>query len=170
MLEGFDFGVGDAAAGARPGGDAADTEKRRRVMLNTIGPHWDGNEVWLLTAGGATFAAFPEWYATMFCGFYLPLLSSSSRSSCATSASSTAASATSDARGASAGTWRSSAARSSPPLLVGRRLTNVVRGVPIDEDMEFVGNLFTLLNPMSLLGGLVILGLSSSPTAPSSSR
>src|SRR5674476_808439 len=49
-------------------------EVRKRVLLNTIGPVWDGNEVWLITAGGATFAAFPHWYATMFSGFYLPLL------------------------------------------------------------------------------------------------
>src|SRR6187431_1740245 len=74
VLEGFDFGVGALLPVLGKGRDAADTEKRRRVMLTTIGPHWDGNEVWLLTAGGATFAAFPEWYATMFSGFYLPLL------------------------------------------------------------------------------------------------
>ena len=74
VLEGFDFGVGALLPVLGKGKDAADTEKRRRVMLTTIGPHWDGNEVWLLTAGGATFAAFPEWYATLFSGFYLPLL------------------------------------------------------------------------------------------------
>src|SRR5689334_23724780 len=68
FLEGFDFGVGMLLPFL--GRDDA----RRRIMLNAIGPHWDGNEVWLLTAGGATFAAFPEWYATMFSGFYLPLL------------------------------------------------------------------------------------------------
>ncbi|WP_234358096.1 cytochrome d ubiquinol oxidase subunit II, partial [Streptomyces puniciscabiei] len=68
FLEGFDFGVGiltKLLARNRP---------ERRVLINTIGPVWDGNEVWLLTAGGATFAAFPEWYATLFSGFYLPLL------------------------------------------------------------------------------------------------
>ncbi|PKW26901.1 cytochrome d ubiquinol oxidase subunit II [Phycicoccus duodecadis] len=74
VLEGFDFGVGALLPVLGAGEDAADTEKRRRVMLTTIGPHWDGNEVWLITAGGATFAAFPEWYATMFSAFYLPLL------------------------------------------------------------------------------------------------
>src|SRR6478609_6199942 len=74
VLEGFDFGVGALLPVLGKGRDAADTEKRRRVMLTTIGPHWDGNEVWLITAGGATFAAFPEWYATMFSGFYLALL------------------------------------------------------------------------------------------------
>src|SRR6187397_2050683 len=68
VLEGFDFGV----AMLMPFTARNNTE--RRVALNTIGPVWDGNEVWLLTAGGATFAAFPEWYATMFSGFYIPLL------------------------------------------------------------------------------------------------
>ena len=66
-LEGFDFGVGMLL----PILGRSDTE--RRVLINTIGPVWDGNEVWLLVAGGATFAAFPEWYATLFSGFYLAL-------------------------------------------------------------------------------------------------
>ncbi|MGO1460532.1 MAG: cytochrome d ubiquinol oxidase subunit II [Flaviflexus sp.] len=66
-LEGFDFGVGMLYT------TVSKNPKERRVALNTIGPHWDGNEVWLLTAGGATFAAFPEWYATMFSGMYLAL-------------------------------------------------------------------------------------------------
>ena len=73
VLEGFDFGVGMLMPIVGRGSDLpADT--RRRVALNTIGPVWDGNEVWLITAGGAMFAAFPEWYATLFSGFYLPLL------------------------------------------------------------------------------------------------
>ena len=67
-LEGFDFGVGMLLP------VLARDDRERRLMINTIGPVWDGNEVWLLTAGGATFAAFPEWYATLFSGFYLPLL------------------------------------------------------------------------------------------------
>ena len=67
-LEGFDFGVGMLLP------VLARDDRERRVMINTIGPVWDGNEVWLLVAGGATFAAFPEWYATLFSGFYLPLL------------------------------------------------------------------------------------------------
>ena len=70
VLEGFDFGVGMLLPRARP----RDDTRARGVLINTIGPVWDGNEVWLLTAGGATFAAFPEWYATLFSGFYLPLL------------------------------------------------------------------------------------------------
>src|SRR3712207_5198954 len=68
VLEGFDFGVGMLL----PVLGRNDTE--RRVLINTIGPVWDGNEVWVIVAGGATFAAFPEWYATLFSGFYLPLL------------------------------------------------------------------------------------------------
>src|SRR4051794_39379625 len=68
VLEGFDFGVGILLPFL--GRD----ETSRRVVINTIGPVWDGNEVWLLVAGGATFAAFPEWYASLFSGFYLPLL------------------------------------------------------------------------------------------------
>ena len=67
VLEGFDFGVGILLP------ILGKDEKNRRVLLNTVGPVWDGNEVWVLVAGGATFAAFPEWYATLFSGFYLPL-------------------------------------------------------------------------------------------------
>ena len=67
LLEGFDFGVGMLLP------VLGRNDKDRRVMINTIGPVWDGNEVWLITAGGAMFAAFPEWYATMFSGFYLAL-------------------------------------------------------------------------------------------------
>src|SRR5512138_529802 len=67
VLEGFDMGVGILL----PFLGKDDT--RRRAILNTIGPFWDGNEVWLITAGGATFAAFPNWYATLFSGFYLAL-------------------------------------------------------------------------------------------------
>ena len=159
MLEGFDFGVGMLLPVLGAGKDAADTEKRRRVMLTTIGPHWDGNEVWLLTAGGATFAAFPEWYATMFSALYLPLLIllvalivrnmgfeyRHKRD---------------DVTWRKRWDWAIIGGSVLAPLLVGVALTNVVRGLPINKDMEFVGNLFTLLNPMSLLGGLVVVGLS----------
>jgi len=68
VLEGFDFGVGVLLP------VVAKNEAERRTVLTTLGPIWDGNEVWLLVAGGATFAAFPEWYATLFSGFYLALL------------------------------------------------------------------------------------------------
>src|SRR5437899_322616 len=68
VLEGFDYGVGILLPFVSKG------EAERRTVVTTLGPLWDGNEVWLLTAGGATFAAFPLWYATLFSGFYLPLL------------------------------------------------------------------------------------------------
>src|SRR3569832_1047702 len=68
FLEGFDFGVGMLLP------FLGRKDEERRVIINAIGSTWDGNEVWLLTAGGATFAAFPNWYATLFSGFYLPLL------------------------------------------------------------------------------------------------
>ena len=67
ILEGFDFGVGMLLKAV------AKTQAERRTLITALGPVWDGNEVWLLVAGGATFAAFPEWYATLFSGFYLPL-------------------------------------------------------------------------------------------------
>jgi cytochrome d ubiquinol oxidase subunit II len=151
-LEGFDFGVGMLL----PVLAKDDTE--RRVMINTIGPVWDGNEVWVLVAGGATFAAFPEWYATLFSGFYLPLLlilvglivrglAFEYRHKREESA------------------WKQRwdlaiiVGSFIPALLWGVAFANIVAGVPIDADKEFTGNLFTLLNPFGLLGGLVTLTL-----------
>ena len=151
-LEGFDFGVGMLL----PVLARNDTE--RRVMINTVGPVWDGNEVWVLVAGGATFAAFPEWYATLFSGFYLPLL---------------LILVALIVRGLSFeyrhkrddDTWRGRwdlaliIGSAVPSLLWGVAFANIVAGVPIDADKEFTGNLFTLLNPFGLLGGLVTLTL-----------
>lgn len=158
VLEGFDFGVGMLLPVLGRGTDAADTEKRRRVLINTIGPVWDGNEVWVLTAGGATFAAFPHWYATMFSAFYLPLL--------LILVALIVRNLGFDYRGKrDDDRWRANWDKAIivgsfvPALLWGVALTNLVRGLPVDADMEFRGNLFTLLNPVSLLGGLVTLGL-----------
>lgn len=158
VLEGFDFGVGMLLPVLGRGSDAADTEKRRRVLINTIGPVWDGNEVWVLTAGGATFAAFPYWYATMFSAFYLPLL--------LILVALIVRNLGFDYRGKrDDDRWRANWDKAIivgsfvPALLWGVALTNLVRGLPIDADMEFRGNLFTLLNPVCLLGGLVTLGL-----------
>ena len=159
VLEGFDFGVGALLPVLGKGKDAADTEKRRRVMLTTIGPHWDGNEVWLLTAGGATFAAFPEWYATMFSGFYPALLVLLVALIVRNMGFEYRGKRDNDAW-RQRWDWAIIGGSIAAPLLVGIALTNVVRGLPINKDMEYVGNFFTLLNPMSLLGGLVILGLS----------
>jgi cytochrome d ubiquinol oxidase subunit II len=151
-LEGFDFGVGMLLP------VLARDETERRVMINTIGPVWDGNEVWVLVAGGATFAAFPEWYATLFSGFYLPLLlilvalilrglSFEYRHK--------RDEAEWKSRWDLAIIWGSFV----PALLWGVAFANIVAGVPIDADKEFTGSLLTLLNPFGLLGGLVTLSL-----------
>jgi cytochrome d ubiquinol oxidase subunit II len=151
-LEGFDFGVGMLLP------VLARNETERRVMINTIGPVWDGNEVWVLVAGGATFAAFPEWYATLFSGFYLPLL---------------LILVALIVRGLSfeyrhkrdEAEWKARwdlaiiVGSVVPALLWGVAFANIVAGVPIDADKEFTGTLFTLLNPFGLLGGLVTLTL-----------
>ncbi|MGX1271075.1 cytochrome d oxidase subunit CydB [Streptomyces phaeoluteigriseus] len=152
FLEGFDFGVGiltKLLARDRP---------ERRVLINTVGPVWDGNEVWLLSAGGATFAAFPEWYATLFSGFYLPLLLILV---CLI------------VRGVAfeyrakrpeenwQRNWEHAIFWTSllPAFLWGVAFGNIVHGVKIDQDFEYVGTVGDLLNPYALLGGLVTLAL-----------
>ena len=126
-------------------------------MINTIGPVWDGNEVWLLVAGGATFAAFPEWYATLFSGFYLPLL----LILLALIVRGVAFEYRAQARRAPRWQrrWDLAIVVGSlvPALLWGVAFANIVRGVPIDADKEYVGGFFNLLNPYALLGGLITL-------------
>ncbi|MFJ8210063.1 cytochrome d ubiquinol oxidase subunit II [Streptomyces sp. NPDC096033] len=152
FLEGFDFGIGVLTK------LLARDRAEKRVLINTIGPVWDGNEVWLLTAGGATFAAFPEWYATLFSGFYLPLLlilicliirgvafeyrHKRSEDRWQTN-------------------WEHAIFWTSliPAFLWGVAFANIVRGVKIDQHLEYVGSLFDLLNVYSLLGGLVTFTL-----------
>ncbi|MBA2954174.1 cytochrome d ubiquinol oxidase subunit II [Nocardioides sp. MAH-18] len=149
-LEGFDFGVGMLLPWL------ARNDRERRIMINTIGPVWDGNEVWVLTAGGATFAAFPEWYATLFSGFYLPLL----LILLALIVRGLAFEYRHQRPEASWHSWWDRAivvGSYVPAFLWGVAFANIVRGVPIDEDKEFTGTLFTLLNPFGLLGGVVTL-------------
>src|SRR6266700_7684174 len=153
VLEGFDFGVGILLPFLSRGDETA-----RRTMINTIGPVWDGNEVWLLTAGGATFAAFPAWYATLFSGFYLPLLLILAaliiRGVCFEFRCKVE-----DPR------WRAAWDRALffgsalPALLWGVAFANIVRGVPLNAAHVYTGNLLTLLNWYGLLGGLVTLSL-----------
>ncbi|GGD31706.1 cytochrome d ubiquinol oxidase subunit II [Nocardioides daphniae] len=151
-LEGFDFGVGMLLP------RLATNEKERRVMYNTVGPVWDGNEVWVLVAGGATFAAFPEWYATLFSGFYLPLLLILVALIVRNLAFEYRHKRDDD-------TWRKRwdmaliVGSWLPAVLWGVAFANIVAGVPIDADKEFTGTLFTLLNPLGLLGGLVTASL-----------
>ncbi|MGW0660280.1 cytochrome d ubiquinol oxidase subunit II [Streptodolium elevatio] len=152
FLEGFDFGVGILTKGL------ARNETERRVLINTIGPVWDGNEVWLITAGGATFAAFPEWYATLFSGFYLPLLIILVALILRGVAFEYRAK-RDDAKWKR--NWENAIFWGSlvPAFLWGVAFANIVRGVKIDADKEYVGNLLDLLNPYALLGGLVTLVL-----------
>ena len=151
-LEGFDFGVGMLLP------ILARNDRERRVLINTIGPVWDGNEVWVITAGGATFAAFPEWYATLFSGFYLPLL----LILLALIVRGVAFEYRHQRPGATwAGWWDRVIIVGSfvPALLWGVAFANIVHGVPIGADKEFTGSLWTLLHPFGLLGGLVTLSL-----------
>jgi len=152
ILEGFDMGVGILLP------FIARDDTTRRMVINTIGPHWDGNEVWLITAGGATFAAFPNWYATLFSGFYLPLLlillaliirgvafEFRSRDD--------------NPIWRSFWDWAIFIGSIIPALLWGVAFANFLRGVPIDAEMQYVGGFFNLLNPYAILGGVTSLGI-----------
>ena len=152
VLEGFDFGVGMLMT-LLPRGDARQRAEERRVLLNTIGPVWDGNEVWLLTAGGATFAAFPEWYATLFSGFYVPLFIILLALIVRIVAI--------EWRGKiDSGPWEQrmdvliQIGSWVPAILWGVAFGNLVRGVLLDESFQYVGGFWALLNPFALLGGL----------------
>jgi cytochrome d ubiquinol oxidase subunit II len=152
FLEGFDFGVGILTK------LLARDRSEKRVLINTIGPVWDGNEVWLLTAGGATFAAFPEWYATLFSGFYLPLLIILICLIVRGVAFEYRAKRTEEHWQRN---WETAIFWSSlvPAFLWGVAFGNIVRGVKIDRNLEYVGGFWDLLNPYALLGGLVTLSL-----------
>jgi len=152
ILEGFDYGVGMLLP------FLGKDDRERRVIVNTIGPVWDGNEVWVLTAGGAIFAAFPNWYATLFSGFYLALflmlfaliiraVAFEFRSK--------------DEHSAWRALWDWAIFVGSliPALLWGVALGNLLRGVPIDAKMQYVGGFFNLLNPYALIGGLATLSM-----------
>jgi cytochrome d ubiquinol oxidase subunit II len=150
VLDGFDFGVGMSL----PFLGKDDTD--RRVLINTIGPVWDLNETWVIVAGASLFAAFPEWYATLFSGFYLPLL---------------LILAALILRGVSfeyrhqrpEKAWKARFDRmivvgsAVPAFLWGVAFANIVRGVPLDAGHDYIGTVFDLLNPYALLGGLTTL-------------
>jgi cytochrome d ubiquinol oxidase subunit II len=157
VLEGFDFGVGMLMAPIGAAGDG-DPEPRRRAVLNTIGPVWDANEVWLITAGASMFAAFPNWYATLFSALYLPLLvilfamilrivgiewrgkidDPTWR-------------ARADA-GIAIGSWL-------PAILWGVVFAILLRGLPIDGDHRVHLTVGDVLNAYTLLGGLATASL-----------
>src|SRR3954452_6081198 len=150
VLDGFDFGVGMSLP------FLGKDDISRRQIINTIGPVWDLNETWVIVAGACLFAAFPEWYATLFSGFYLALLLILLALIL---------------RGVSfeyrhqreSLRWKRGfdtmivVGSAVPALLWGVAVANIVQGVPIDSHHEFTGSLLTLLNPYGLLGGITTL-------------
>ena len=150
VLEGFDFGVGMLH------GVVGRDEAGRRVAIGTIGPLWDGNEVWLIVAAAGMFAAFPGWYATMFSGFYLAFL--------LLLVALIARGVSFEFRGKRESvrwrrTWDAAMTGGSllAPLLIGVALGNLLHGVPIAADQEYAGNLVDLLNPYSLFTGVTVV-------------
>ncbi|MBN2304838.1 MAG: cytochrome d ubiquinol oxidase subunit II [Anaerolineae bacterium] len=147
FLEGFDYGVGILLP------FLGKNDRERRAVINTIGPHWDGNEVWMITAGGAIFAAFPEWYATLFSGFYLALVlmlfalivrgvSFEFRSK------------EDDPRWRAVFDWGIFFGSAIPALLWGVAFGNLIDGTPINAAFDFTGNFFDLLSPYTLICGV----------------
>lgn len=150
FLEGFDYGVGALLP------FLGKTDLERRIVINTIGPVWDGNEVWMITAGGAMFAAFPHVYATLFSGFYLALflmlvaligrgVAFEFRSK------------EEYPQWRATWDWLIFFGSVIPAVLWGVTVTNLIQGVPIDAKMHFVGSFFDLLSPYTLVGGVAFL-------------
>jgi len=152
VLEGFDFGVGALHT------IVGRTDIERRVAINTIGPVWDGNEVWLVVAAASMFAAFPNWYASFFSALYLPLWF--------LLAALILRGVSFEFRGKFAGprwraTWSAALTVGSvlAPLLIGVGLGDLLAGLPVDGTGDFTGSLVDLLTPFGLLLGLTLLAL-----------
>jgi len=152
LTEGFDFGVGMLLP------VLGRSEEDRRTMLQVIGPFWDGNEVWLIIAGAAMFAAFPVWYATMFSGFYVAMV--------LLLFALIVRGVSFEFRGKrESARWRRtwdalmSGGSVLVAVLIGVALGNLLHGVPIDSRQEFTGSLVDLLNPYSLFAGITLLVL-----------
>jgi len=152
LLEGFDFGVGMLLPFVPRSGE------ERSTTLRTIGPVWDANEVWLVVAGGATFAAFPAWYATMFSGFYLALLlilffliirvvSFEWRSK------------SESPRWRTTWSWANTIGSFGAPLLWGIGLANLIGGVPINADGHYAGTFWDLFSPYTVVAGVAVVVL-----------
>jgi cytochrome d ubiquinol oxidase subunit II len=152
LLEGFDFGVGLLLP------FLPRNESDRRVMFETIGPVWDGNEVWLVIAGGATFAAFPAWYASMFSGYYIALLlilvfliirvlSFEWRTKSTSS------------RWRTVWTWANTVGSFGAPLIWGVGLSALLYGVPLDSKGDFTGTFWDLFHPYTVVAGLAVVAL-----------
>jgi cytochrome d ubiquinol oxidase subunit II len=152
VLEGFDFGVGALHA------LLGRTDTERRVAINTIGPWWDGNEVWLVVAGAGTFASFPAWYATMFSALYLALLVVLV-ALMARGVAFEFRGKSDDPRWRATWTWCLTLGSLLIPLLIGVGLGDLLNGLPIDSHHNFTGDFFNLLTPYGLWTGVTLLGL-----------
>ncbi len=152
VLEGFDFGVGMLHT------IIGRTDTERRVAINTIGPWWDGNEVWLIVAGAGTFAAFPGWYATMFSALYLALVVLLA-ALIARGVAFEFRGRRDDPRWRATWTWCMSIGSLLIPLLIGVGLGDLLVGLPIDSAHNFTGNVFDLLAPYGLWTGLTLVSL-----------
>ncbi len=152
FLEGFDYGVGILLP------FLSKDDNKRRAIINTIGPHWDGNEVWMITAGGALFAAFPHVYATLFSGFYLALVLMLA-ALIVRGLAFEYRSLRDDPVWRNRWDWAIFGGSLVPALLWGVTVGNLMRGFAIDADMNYWGGLIPLLNPYSILCGLVFVAL-----------
>ncbi|NWN89420.1 MAG: cytochrome d ubiquinol oxidase subunit II [Micrococcaceae bacterium] len=153
VLDGFDLGVGMLMTGW------AKNESQRRVLLNSIGPVWDGNEVWLVTAAGATFAAFPHWYASMFAGLYIPLtLALVALILRAVSIEYRGKAQSQMTR--NLWTWAMAGGSFVAAFAIGAMLALTTTGLPLDEFGDRVGGPFAWLNGWAILGGLAVVGIS----------
>ncbi len=150
FLEGFDYGVGMLL----PFLGRDDTE--RRVIINSIGPVWDGNQVWMITAGGALFAAFPHVYATMFSGFYLALFFML-MALIVRAVAFEFRSKDENPIWRNTWDWMIFIGSAVPAFLWGVAVTNLIKGVPINAKMQYVGTFFDLLSPYTLVGGVAFL-------------
>jgi len=153
FLEGFDFGVGMLTR------LLAKNKDERTQLLTTIGPFWDANEVWLITAGGALFAAFPNWYATMFSGYYtlfvIFLLALIARGVAIEYIHHTETD-----KYLNLWHWCIAIGSFLSPFLLGMLFTSLIQGVPIDETMTMYGTFSDFVNAYSVVGGLAVVLLS----------
>jgi cytochrome d ubiquinol oxidase subunit II len=152
VLEGFDFGVGALHM------LIGRSETERRVVVNTIGPWWDGNEVWLIVAGASMFAAFPGWYATMFSALYLALVLVLV-GLFARGVSFEYRSKREGRRWRTGWTWALTVGSVLVPLLIGVGLGDLLTGLPINQQQNFTGNFFDLLTGYGLMTGVTLLTL-----------
>ncbi len=152
FLEGFDYGVGILLP------FVAKTDRERRAVINTIGPVWDGNEVWMITAGGAMFAAFPHMYATLFSGFYVALVFMLA-GLIIRGVAFEFRSKRDNPKWRETWDWAVYYGSLIPAFLWGVTVANLMQGVAIEADFNYYGGLIPLLNPYAMFGGVVFLSL-----------